>query len=154
MHSTPDAHHEILAGPLERLRPPAQVGDPLVSRLGIRSPASISRYSRTLTPTSQAARQTRSPSRFRSCCCIIDGNAASPGMTELLDGADVTANRAVSADPGICGAAAARFLNPLRVRLVQPAVGDYAHGKHADDHDEDHDPTLHGMDGTPTRAGL
>jgi hypothetical protein len=47
-----------------------------VSRLGVRSPASISRYSRTLTPINQAARQTRRPSRFRSRS-IIEGNAAS-----------------------------------------------------------------------------
>jgi hypothetical protein len=36
----------------------------------VRSPASISRYSRTLTPTNQAARQTLRPSRFRARCII------------------------------------------------------------------------------------
>jgi hypothetical protein len=43
--------------------------------LGSRSPASISRYSRTLTPTNQAARQILMPSRFRARC-IIPGYAA------------------------------------------------------------------------------
>jgi hypothetical protein len=57
----------------EGLRPPEQLGDPAVlSRLGVRSPASISRYSRTLTPTNPPARQTRSPSRFRSCSIIAE----------------------------------------------------------------------------------
>jgi hypothetical protein len=46
-----------------------------VPRLGSRSPASISRYSRTLTPTNQAARQTLRPSRLRARC-IIPGYAA------------------------------------------------------------------------------
>ena len=45
------------------------------ARLGIRSPDSISRYSRTLTPISQAARHTRSLLRCRSRC-IIAGYAA------------------------------------------------------------------------------
>jgi hypothetical protein len=54
-----------------------------VSGLGARSPASISRYSRTLTPINQAARQTRSPSRFRSRR-IIPGYAAKVGMRRRL----------------------------------------------------------------------
>ena len=49
-----------------------------VPELGVRTPASISRYSRTRTPTSQAARQTRSPSRLRSRC-IIPGYEAEVG---------------------------------------------------------------------------
>ena len=50
-----------------------------VSGSGNRSPASSFRYSRTLTPTSQAARQTLRPSRFRERC-IIPGYAAKVGM--------------------------------------------------------------------------
>jgi hypothetical protein len=49
-----------------------------VSGLGVRWPASISRYSRTLTPANQAARQTLRPSRFRERC-IMPGYAAKVG---------------------------------------------------------------------------
>jgi hypothetical protein len=49
-----------------------------VPGLGSRSPASISRYSRTLTPINQAARQTLRPSRLRARC-IIPGYAAKVG---------------------------------------------------------------------------
>ena len=49
-----------------------------VPGLGSRRPASISRYSRTLTPISQAARQTLRPSRFRARCIIV-GYAANAG---------------------------------------------------------------------------
>jgi hypothetical protein len=52
-----------------------------VPGLGMRSPASISRYSRTLTPINQAARQTLSPSRFRFRC-IIPGNEATLACDE------------------------------------------------------------------------
>ena len=55
-----------------------------VSNVGERSPASISRYSRTLTPTSQAGRQTLRPSRFRPRC-IIPGYAAKVGTTGSLE---------------------------------------------------------------------
>jgi hypothetical protein len=54
-----------------------------VPRSGVRSPPSISRYSRTLIPTSQAARQTRRPSRFRERR-IIPGYAAKVGMFKSL----------------------------------------------------------------------
>jgi hypothetical protein len=63
----------------ERLRPPVQLGDPPVCLQAWHAAASISRYSRTLTPTNQAARQTLRPSRFRSRS-IIDGNEARLGM--------------------------------------------------------------------------
>jgi hypothetical protein len=46
-----------------------------VSKSGSRSPASISRYSRTVTPISHAARQTRSPSRLRSRSIIVAWDA-------------------------------------------------------------------------------
>jgi hypothetical protein len=50
---------------------------------GNRSPASISRYSRTLTPINQAARQTLRPPRFRARC-IIPGYAAKVGTSQSL----------------------------------------------------------------------
>jgi hypothetical protein len=55
-----------------------------VSKSGHRSPASKDRYSRTLTPINQAARQTRSPSRSRPRC-IIDGNEARDATTGAQD---------------------------------------------------------------------
>src|SRR5262249_23094238 len=55
-----------------------------VSKSGSCSPASISRYSRTETPISHAAWQTRSPWRSRSRC-IIAGNSARETMRRSLE---------------------------------------------------------------------
>ena len=52
--------------------------------LGMRSPNSISRYARTLTPINQAARQTLRPSRYRARC-IIPGYPANVGMLQSLE---------------------------------------------------------------------
>jgi hypothetical protein len=73
-----------------RARPTNACGHPSSSQsrshaslLGSRLPASISRYSRTVTPISHAARQTRSPSRRRSRSSI-PGNAARVGTRRML----------------------------------------------------------------------
>ena len=63
----------------EGLRPAVQLADRVhVSQLGERSPASSSRYSRTLTPSSCAARATDQPARFRSSSSIV-GSIATGG---------------------------------------------------------------------------